>query len=277
MELYKCRDCGASTRFPRYNSPGRLLETRRGRCGEWANCFTLILRAAAFETRFVHDVTDHVWCEVWCATESRWLHVDPCEAQVDKPLVYEQGWGKALSYIFAFSVDNLEDVTWRYVVARSACRARRLDVRETWLALCMAKIRKQLWETRGILQARRQEMLHRQLLELVEFMGRPRAAAADELQGRQSGSEEWRAQREELGSMGGRAHVEEDVVIRPLTGERRSGRLQVLYDTVEDSYRRPLLKNSQELGKRPWIHDVVHVVGSMFCSSGAFHGRLGLV
>lgn len=29
-EMYNCRACGSTTRFPRYNDPGKLLETRCG-------------------------------------------------------------------------------------------------------------------------------------------------------------------------------------------------------------------------------------------------------
>jgi hypothetical protein len=65
VELHRCRGCGFMTRFPRYNNPALLLDWRKGRCGEWANCFTLCALAAGFEARHVSDWTDHVWTEVW--------------------------------------------------------------------------------------------------------------------------------------------------------------------------------------------------------------------
>ena len=114
VELYKCSRCNNETRFPRYNHPGKLLETRVGRCGEWANCFTLCCRAMGLEARYVLDWTDHVWTEVYSPTQRRWLHADSTEMLCDKPLTYEAGWHKKLTYIIAFSCDDIQDVTWRY-------------------------------------------------------------------------------------------------------------------------------------------------------------------
>uniref|UniRef100_A0A915PZZ3 Peptide-N(4)-(N-acetyl-beta-glucosaminyl)asparagine amidase n=1 Tax=Setaria digitata TaxID=48799 RepID=A0A915PZZ3_9BILA len=90
VEVFKCQACDTDVRFPRYNDPVKLLETRCGRCGEWANCFTLFARALGLETRWVYDVTDHVWCEIWLEDLDRWVHCDPCENIIDTPLLYEK-------------------------------------------------------------------------------------------------------------------------------------------------------------------------------------------
>lgn len=47
------------------------------RCGEWANCFLLLLRAAGITARYVLDTTDHVWCEYHSAKLGR------CEKRVE--------------------------------------------------------------------------------------------------------------------------------------------------------------------------------------------------
>jgi hypothetical protein len=45
------------------------------------------------------DWADHVGVEVLMG--DKWMHLDPCEAAVDKPLLYEE-WGKQQMYIVAF-------------------------------------------------------------------------------------------------------------------------------------------------------------------------------
>ena len=118
VEVYRCLDCKKEVRFPRYNNPVKLLETRNGRCGEWANCFALFCRAVGLETRFIMDNADHVWVEIWAEERRRWIHCDPCENVMDTPLLYEKGWNKKLSYVMGFAKDHVTDVTWRYTFNR---------------------------------------------------------------------------------------------------------------------------------------------------------------
>jgi hypothetical protein len=102
------------TRYPRYNNPSKLLETRSGRCGEWANVFCLLCRSLALDARWVLDLSDHVWVEVWMPRLGRFVHVDPCECKFDTPLLYEKGWGKKLTFVFSFSRYGVDDATARY-------------------------------------------------------------------------------------------------------------------------------------------------------------------
>lgn len=71
VEQYACASCGAVVAFPRYNDPGKLMETRKGRCGEWANAFTLCCRAVGLDARLVMDWTDHVWTEIYSEEKGR--------------------------------------------------------------------------------------------------------------------------------------------------------------------------------------------------------------
>ena len=80
-------------------------ETRCGRCGEFANCKALILRAMGFEVRHVTDWTDHVWVEVFSDSQQRWIHCDG--GKCDENFLYERWWGKKLTYIIAFSKDEV--------------------------------------------------------------------------------------------------------------------------------------------------------------------------
>ena len=110
---YFCPNCQElTTTFPRYNSCKKLMETRKGRCGEFANLFGLYCRSVGFETRYISDFTDHVWVE--CYVDGHWIMADSCEGLIDKYGMYESGWGKKLNYIIGVTMDSVMDVTPRY-------------------------------------------------------------------------------------------------------------------------------------------------------------------
>lgn len=112
----------------------KLLETRTGRCGEWANCFTAMCITLGHEARFINDWTDHVWTECFIHETQKWTHLDPCENAYDTPLMYEAGWGKKLTYIIGTSKFDCVDVTPRYTQNRTVTKIRRKLVPEKWLA-----------------------------------------------------------------------------------------------------------------------------------------------
>jgi peptide-N4-(N-acetyl-beta-glucosaminyl)asparagine amidase len=42
------------------------------------------------------------------------VHLDPCEAACDTPLLYEAEWGKRLTYVLGVGRHGASDVTQRY-------------------------------------------------------------------------------------------------------------------------------------------------------------------
>ncbi|XP_073319657.1 peptide-N(4)-(N-acetyl-beta-glucosaminyl)asparagine amidase [Pagrus major] len=243
VENHYCQSCRFSTRFPRYNNPEKLLETRRGRCGEWANCFTLCCRALGLEARYIWDSTDHVWTEIYSVSQRRWLHCDSCENVCDKPLLYEVGWGKKLAYVLAFSKDQVVDVTWRYSCKHPEVLTRRTRVQEAWLLHTINGLNAS--RQQSLSPDRKKQLTERLLVELVEFIS-PKKPKPGELGGRNSGSLAWRLARGETrGADTGTSTQDAGYVFTPTEKEKSDRLLHVRYSASKDQYCR--VSNNSEV------------------------------
>ncbi|KAM3378358.1 peptide-N(4)-(N-acetyl-beta-glucosaminyl)asparagine amidase isoform X1 [Capsicum galapagoense] len=198
VELYCCNWCSNITRFPRYNDPLKLLETRKGRCGEWANCFTLYCRAFGYDSRLILDFTDHVWTECFSPSLGRWMHLDPCEGIYDNPLLYEKGWKKSLNYVFAIAKDGVHDVTKRYTRTWPEVLTRRNILSEPSLAAVLSDITTELRKTLSAEVISALEERDRTEMDVIEQELYCKDDTSVSLPGRLSGDEEWRIARSEF-------------------------------------------------------------------------------
>ncbi len=194
-EVYKCSSCNILNRFPRYNNPIKLCETKTGRCGEWANLFGAILRALKYEVRFVDNFEDHVWNEYYSEDLNCWIHVDSCENAWNTPLVYEQGWGRIMTFILAHSITGIQEVTPRYIKDYDIVMKRKNPKSMDKLRNLLMKQNQELRKNFG--QISLKNIRYRDDDEIIKF-NMEKYLSKEELIERQSGSEEWRKSRGEM-------------------------------------------------------------------------------
>lgn len=205
-KVYYCPSCKANTTtFPRYNKSEKLLETRKGRCGEYSNLFGLFCRSAGFETRLVLDLSDHLWTEIRLGDS--WIMADGCEGIIDKSSMYEHGWGKeGLCYMVAIGRDNVVDVTARYtrrfMTEDFQTRRREHTSSEVNSDRIFQKLNDFLRST--IPKSRVVELSRRQKLEEIELQLCKQSTEWSEQEkygsGRISGSLAWKQSRQEAGT-----------------------------------------------------------------------------
>lgn len=200
VELYRCKaNSQHIERFPRYDDPETLLTWRRGRCGEWANCFTLLCIALGSRARWVWNAEDHVWTEVYSNTLGRWVHCDSCENAWDQPKIYCVGWGKKMSYCLGFSISGAQDVTRRYVRDPGQSLPRKLGSEES-LKSAIGVINRRCQQ--GLPKAEVDSIVAEQEAEEKELAGYDENVTptkVEEEQPRDSGSPEWKRARGEDG------------------------------------------------------------------------------
>ena len=208
-ERYFCNNCNKEVKFVRYNKTIKLLETKTGRCGEWSNLFGGILYTCGFKTRLIGNFEDHVWDEFYNEEEKRWIHVDPCEEAYDTPLVYEQGWGRVMTFILGMSDDGLVEVTPRYVKDWKIVNERRSEKMINKLKKIMDEVNKKM--EIGISDEEKRKREERRKNEIESFNEKIKLALDEkgnnendnkvndsEKIWRQSGSLEWRQKKGEI-------------------------------------------------------------------------------
>lgn len=220
VERYKCRDCNKEANFPRMNNPVSLLEYRTGRCGEWVNCFLLVLKSVLgpdSQLRYIWNYEDHVWCEYYSQSLGRWIHLDPCENSWDEPSLYCENWGKKMSWVIGVGEDYIVDLSLKYITKPEKQIPKSSVANEKTIDLAIrrmnGRLAEKVWEKLGsgtgsdaeaftkfydrylVPKGKESMALNNQKSPVSESIEAPTQTT----KGRQSGSSEWTASRGEDG------------------------------------------------------------------------------
>ncbi|VDM03275.1 unnamed protein product, partial [Schistocephalus solidus] len=208
------------------------------------------------------------------APPGHWVHVDVCEGLIDAPLVYEAGWHKKLSYIFAFTLPphtasyedavDTQDVTWRYTMDPVAVRSRRKEIGEKMLAVYTAQQHTSAgtaWTEAGVSYSPfNTSCVLNELVELMQPSKLDPVAHPEILRGRQSGSLEWRKARGESNAPDTVASPRvtpaslwegSSSPLRPTQFELETGCIYLRYNCALDAYARPFAQPDSETDHPP--------------------------
>ena len=130
--------------------------------------------------------------------EKRWIHVDSCEEAYDTPLVYEQGWGRVMTFIVASSEEEIVDVTPRYVKDWCVIKERRSEVMENNLKAVIRNWNNNL--ANKLNEEEKKKLEERRKYENEELGNKTNNCIIkeEEKMPRQSGSLQWRKDRGEI-------------------------------------------------------------------------------
>lgn len=115
--------------------------------------------------------------------------------------MYERGWHKKLSYILAYSRDEVQDVTWRYTQNQIDVMTRRKKCSEEHLLDLLQTLNEKRQNSVSYSMARKQYVIKRRLRELVGMLNFPNIPNNDDdnnYHGRTTGSYAWRMARGEV-------------------------------------------------------------------------------
>uniref|UniRef100_A0A0E0LKX5 Rad4/PNGase transglutaminase-like fold domain-containing protein n=1 Tax=Oryza punctata TaxID=4537 RepID=A0A0E0LKX5_ORYPU len=174
VEIYRCKHCSSTTRFPRYNDPYKKLGKDAVENGPIALHSTVELLDMKL---------------VW------WMHLDPCEGVYDNPLLYEKGWNKKLDYVIAISKDGVRDVTKRYTRKWHEVLSRRIITSEDTVSAILSSITGKYrsgLSIDGLTVIENRDKKESEELSKAAYL---EVDTSISLPGRQSGSVEWRKAR----------------------------------------------------------------------------------
>ena len=114
--IFKCRNCGANTRVPRYLNAKKIDQQSFISRNDSVFLFLSILRSVNIESRIViiPQKQQLYFLEFWSEKHKKFMHLDPFQCAYDCPLIYERAWKQKVCYAIAVGEFSCTNVTPKY-------------------------------------------------------------------------------------------------------------------------------------------------------------------